>query len=71
MLAFAPGPDNIFVLMQSVIYGKNAGLKIIGGLCTGLIVHTCLVTAGVSALIIASKFAFTALKIAGLRTLSI
>lgn len=65
VLALAPGPDNIFVLMQSLIYGKSTGLKIIAGLCTGLLVHTFLVTVGVSAIILASAVAFNALKFAG------
>lgn len=65
VLSLAPGPDNIFVLMQSLIYGKSAGLKIISGLCTGLLVHTFLVTVGVSAIIVASPLAFNLLKIAG------
>lgn len=65
ILSLAPGPDNIFVLMQSVIYGRSAGLKIVSGLCTGLLVHTLLVAVGVSALIRASETAFFCLKAAG------
>lgn len=33
VLSLAPGPDNIFVLMQSVIYGKRDGLWVVVGLC--------------------------------------
>ena len=29
LLAISPGPDNVFVLMQSVIYGKKYVLEII------------------------------------------
>ncbi len=65
VISFAPGPDNIFVLMQSVIYGKKAGLKIISGLCSGLLIHTFLVTVGISGLIRASTTAFFALKVVG------
>ncbi len=65
VISFAPGPDNIFVLMQSVIYGKKAGLKIISGLCSGLLIHTILVTVGISGLIRASATAFFALKVVG------
>ncbi|MCD8338995.1 MAG: LysE family translocator [Burkholderiales bacterium] len=65
IISLAPGPDNIFVLMQSVIYGRTAGFKIISGLCSGLLIHTFLVTIGVSALIRASPSAFLILKIAG------
>ena len=48
-LAFAPGPDNIFVLTQSITMGKSAGFIITLGLCTGLIVHTTIVALGVAA----------------------
>lgn len=65
VLSLAPGPDNIFVLIQSVIYGRSAGLKIIAGLCSGLLIHTLLVALGVSALIRASETAFFCLKAAG------
>ena len=27
-LAFAPGPDNIFVLTQSALYGRKAGILV-------------------------------------------
>ncbi len=65
VLAFAPGPDNIFVLTQSVISGRSAGLKITLGLCTGLIVHTSIVTFGVAAIFQTSQLAFDVLKYAG------
>jgi len=65
LLAVAPGPDNIFVLAQSVIYGRTAGLWITLGLCSGLIVHTTAVAFGVAAIIQASPTAFTVLKYAG------
>lgn len=65
VLSLAPGPDNIFVLMQSVIYGKRDGLWVVVGLCMGLTVHIILVSVGVSALIRASEIAFTAVKVLG------
>jgi threonine/homoserine/homoserine lactone efflux protein len=65
LLSFAPGPDNIFVLLQSALHGRRAGLLITLGLCTGLLVHTALVALGVAALIMVSTTAFTVLKLAG------
>lgn len=65
LLSLAPGPDNIFVLTQSALYGRQAGLSITLGLCTGLIGHTVLVVAGVAALLAVSPVAFTILKLAG------
>lgn len=65
MLGLAPGPDNLFVLTQSALQGRTAGLFVTAGLCTGLLVHTTAVAVGVAALIQSSLFAFTLLKIAG------
>ena len=65
VLALAPGPDNIFVLTQSALRGRAAGLLVVFGLCTGLIAHTAAVALGVAAIFQASTIAFTALKLAG------
>lgn len=65
LLAIAPGPDNIFVLTQSTLYGKRSGFLITLGLCTGLIFHTSLVALGVATLLQASDWAFTVLKTLG------
>ena len=65
VLALAPGPDNIFVLTQSAIHGRSAGLLVTMGLCTGLLVHTAAVSFGVAALIQTSQYAFSILKFAG------
>lgn len=64
-LAVAPGPDNIFVLTQSAIHGRKAGILVTLGLCTGLLFHIAAVTVGVAAILKASAIAFTALKIVG------
>lgn len=65
LLAIAPGPDNIFVLTQSALFGTRAGLITILGLCTGLVGHTLAVALGVAAVFQASPLAFMALKIFG------
>jgi len=65
LLALAPGPDNIFVLTQSALYGRLSGLAVVGGLCTGLVVHTLGVAFGVAMIFQASAAAFTALKLLG------
>jgi len=64
-LALAPGPDNIYVLTQSAIQGRAAGIFVTLGLCTGLLVHTAAVSFGVAALFAASAVAFNTLKIIG------
>ena len=65
LLALAPGPDNIFVLTHSVIRGREAGLAVVMGLCTGLLVHTTLVALGVAVIFQTAGWAFTVLKTAG------
>ena len=64
-LALAPGPDNIFVLTQSAVHGRFAGVIVTLGLQTGVIVHSILVAIGVAAIFQTSETAFTALKLAG------
>jgi len=63
-LAIAPGPDNLFVLAQSALYGKKAGILITLGLCTGLCFHTVLVALGM-AVILQSAMALILLKLIG------
>ena len=64
-LAVSPGPDNIFVLMQSVVYGKKYGLATVAGLMTGCIIHTTLVAFGVSAVITNTPAIFYGIKVLG------
>lgn len=65
VLAISPGPDNLFVLMQSALHGRAAGLWVVLGLCSGLVVHTTAVVIGVAALVQESPLAFNLLKLAG------
>lgn len=65
VLGLVPGPDNLFVLMQSAMHGIRSGFAVTLGLCTGLIVHTTAVAFGVAALFAASAIAFTVLKLVG------
>jgi threonine/homoserine/homoserine lactone efflux protein len=45
--------------------GRKAGMLVVLGLCTGLLVHTAAVALGLAALFAASAAAFTALKLLG------
>ena len=64
-LAISPGPDNIYVLVQSITNGKAYGLATVCGLITGCIVHTTLLAFGVSAIIKANENIFLTIKILG------
>lgn len=65
ILAFSPGPDNIYVLVQSISNGKLFGLATVCGLITGCIVHTTLLAFGVSAVIKSNESIFLAIKVLG------
>lgn len=64
-LGFTPGPDNIFVLIQSATGGRRAGTFVVLGLCVGLVVHTTAVALGLAAIFATSATAFKLLKIGG------
>jgi len=65
LISVAPGPDNIFVLTQSALYGRKSGVIVTLGLCTGLIIHTIAVALGVAAIFQASSLAFNILTFVG------
>jgi len=65
LLAFAPGPDNLFVMAQSAQQGRMAGFVVTLGLCTGLIAHTAAVAFGLAAVVKTSALAFSVLKLLG------
>ncbi|SHM68986.1 LysE family translocator [Polaribacter sp. KT 15] len=65
MLALSPGPDNIFVLTQSIVNGKKYGLATVFGLISGCLIHTTLLAFGVSAIIKESESVYLTIKIFG------
>lgn len=65
MLAISPGPDNIYVLTQSIVNGKKYGLATVAGLISGCLVHTTLLAFGVSALIKTNDRLFFVIKLCG------
>ncbi|WP_072905352.1 LysE family translocator [Malonomonas rubra] len=65
LLGLAPGPDNIFVLTQSALRGRGAGIAVMFGLCTGLVGHTLAVAFGVAVIFQTSATAFSLLKYIG------
>ncbi len=65
LLSISPGPDNIFVLIQSITNGVKYGIATVLGLISGCIVHTSLVAFGASAIIKSNENLYTALKVFG------
>ncbi len=65
LLTLMPGPDIIYVLIQSVSNGKKYGIVTALGLVTGIIIHTTLVAFGVSELLKQNEKLFLLIKIFG------
>ena len=64
-MALSPGPDNIYVLTQSLVNGTKSGIATTAGLISGCIVHTTLLAFGISAIITASEEIFYGIKVLG------
>ena len=69
-LALSPGPDNVFVLAQSALNGRKAGLLVTLGLCTGLLLHSAAVAFGVATVIKNTEYGFLIIKLLGAAYLS-
>jgi threonine/homoserine/homoserine lactone efflux protein len=65
VLYATPGPDMSLFLSQTMSGGRRAGIASVLGASVGCLVHTILASVGLSALIAASPFAFTLVKIIG------
>ena len=65
LMALSPGPDNIFVLSNTLYNGKKAGLFTVLGLVTGCLFHTTLVAFGISEIISFNQNIFLFIKILG------
>ena len=65
LLGLSPGPDNLFVLVQSAQRGWRVGLCVVLGLSLGIVGHTVAVALGLAAVVAASPMLFTALKLCG------
>ena len=65
LLTIMPGPDNIFVLTESVTKGQRNGIAISLGLCIGVLIHTMAAATGVSIIIQKSALAFSIVKYLG------
>ena len=65
LLALSPGPDNIFVLTQSVARGAKYGIAVASGLITGCIFHTSVVALGFAVILRANEWLLLLIKIFG------
>lgn len=60
-----PGPAVLYIVARSVHEGRGAGLASVLGIHVGTLVHLTAATVGLSALLVSSATAFTAVKLAG------
>lgn len=65
ILTLMPGPDNIFVLTESLTKGHKNGIAISLGLGFGVLVHTIAAATGLSIIIQKSAIAFSIIKYLG------
>jgi threonine/homoserine/homoserine lactone efflux protein len=60
-----PGPNFLYILTRGTTQGRRAALFSTAGLGLGVILHTVLIAAGLSALLASSPLAFQVVKITG------
>lgn len=65
VLLIIPGPSVLYIIAKSTDQGRRAGIVSVLGIETGTLVHTIAAAGGLSALLMASSVAFSALKFAG------
>ncbi len=65
LLSLMPGPDNIFVLTESITKGKSNGFAISLGLMLGVMIHTLAAATGLSIIIQQSEVIFSVIKYLG------
>ncbi|GII75149.1 lysine transporter LysE [Sphaerisporangium rufum] len=63
--AMSPGPDFAVVVRRSALSGRHRGMAAAVGVAAGVFVWAAAAATGVAALVAASAFAFTAVKIVG------
>lgn len=64
-MVITPGPNMIYLISRSITQGKKAGIISLGGVICGFLFHIIMVAFGLTAILFAVPFTFTALKISG------
>lgn len=65
LLNMAPGPDSLFIMTRSARQGWRAGSVAAFGIAAGVFVHILAAAFGLSAVLVASATAFSAVKLLG------
>ena len=66
LLTISPGPDIIYVISQSISKGVKSAITTSLGLTSGLLVHTFLVTIGLSLIISQNEYVFNFIRLLGI-----
>ena len=64
-MALMPGPDNIYVITESIAKGSRNGILLSFGLNSGVLVHTFAAATGLSLILLQSAFAFQVIQYLG------
>jgi threonine/homoserine/homoserine lactone efflux protein len=65
ILAVTPGPGVVYIVTQTLVQGRKAGLASIGGIALGDLGNAAAASAGLAAVFAASATAFVVVKFAG------
>lgn len=65
LLNVTPGPDTAYIVARSIQIGRRGGVAAALGIACGCLVHITAASIGLSALLLASSAAFTAIKLIG------
>lgn len=65
LLVISPGPNMIYLISRSITQGKKAGIISLAGIVLGFFFHIIMVAFGLTAVLFAVPFAYTALKTLG------
>lgn len=65
LITIAPGPDFVLVVRTALAADHRRAIAASLGICSGLLAWSVVSAAGITALLTASKIAFTALRLAG------
>ncbi len=64
-MVLTPGPNMIYIISRSITQGPRAGLISLGGVALGFLVYMLCAALGITALVMAVPYAYSALKFAG------
>jgi threonine/homoserine/homoserine lactone efflux protein len=65
LAAASPGPDFAYVIRQSLVHGREAGLRASVGIALGLSIHIVYSAAGLAAVVAHSAHGMTVIKLVG------